>query len=190
MNGGDPHAPGHVTRLLSAARAGRQDALEQLIPMLYDELRELAGRELRREHGVRTLAPTDLVHEAYFKLARGELDAENRAHFLAIAARAMRQVLVEQARRRRAEKRGGGWAVTTLDDGHGARDLDPEELIALDAALEQLEERQRRVVELRYFGGLEEREIAGVLGVTERTVRRDWVKARAWLFKALYLEHP
>ncbi len=185
---GDTHAPGNVTRLLSAAREGQHDALEQLMPLLYEELRLLAERQLGREHGVRTLAPTDLLHEAYFKLARGSLDAENRSHFLAIAARAMRQVLVEQARRRRADKRGGDALVTTLGDAHASIQLNHEELIALDDALQQLEERQRRVVELRYFAGLDEREVAEVLGVTERTVRRDWVKARAWLFKTLYLE--
>jgi RNA polymerase sigma factor (TIGR02999 family) len=179
-----------VTRLLDAGRAGDADALARLIPLLYEDLRAAARRQLAREHAPRTLHATALVHEAYLKLAgAGGVVAANRSHFLALAARAMRQVLVDQARQRQASKRGGGWARTTL---HGAiaAEFDPAELLALDQALERLEERQRVVVECRFFAGMEETEIAAVLGVSERTVRREWVKARAWLYRALYPDAP
>jgi RNA polymerase sigma factor (TIGR02999 family) len=177
---------GEVTRLLQAVRAGDRAALDRVVPLVYDDLRRLARRHLAREHGARTLRPTDLVHEAYLKLAGGEMGAADRAHFLAIAAHAMRQVLVDQARSRNAAKRGVGWNRATLTDNIRAADFEPDELIALDAAMERLEPRQRQVVEFRFFGGMEESEIAEVLGVSDRTVRRDWVKARAWLYRALY----
>lgn len=182
--------PGEVTRLLAAARDGDRSALDRLLPLVYDDLRAMASGQMRRERAGHVLQPTAVVHEAYLKLAGGRpLEATDRAHFIAIAARAMRQVLVDFARRRDAEKRGGGWARTTLT-GLGprgvGREISPEELLALDEAMETLEPRQRRVVECRFFGGLEEREIAAALGVSERTVRRDWVKARAWLYRSLY----
>jgi RNA polymerase sigma factor (TIGR02999 family) len=130
--------------------------------------------------------PASLVHEAYMKLANGAaLHAGDRAHFLALAARAMRQVLVEHARRRSAAKRRPmEWP--SLGDHVWATSVSPEEILTLNDAIDQLEPRQRQVVECRFFGGLEEREIAATLGVDERTVRRDWVKARAWLYQALY----
>ena len=185
---------GDVTRLLEHARRGETDALDRIYPRVYDELRGVAERQLRRERPGHTLHPTALVHEAYVKLAGGRLDATDRAHFLAIAARAMRQVLVDHARRRSAHKRGGDWYPTTLTDGSASIELQPEEMIALDRALDTLDERQRQVVECRFFGGMEEAEIAEALGVSERTVRRDWVKARAWLYQELYpdagLDHP
>ena len=177
---------GEVTRLLGQAREGDSDALDRLYPHVYDELRQVAERQLRRERAGHTLHPTALVHEAYIKLAGGQLPASDRSHFMAIAARAMRQILVDHARRRSAQKRGGEWHATTLTDGSASMELDHAELIALDDALDSLDERQRKVVECRYFGGMEESEIAEVLGISERTVRRDWVKARAWLYKALY----
>ena len=173
--------------LLRAAREGEREALDRLLPLVYEELRFLARRQLGREQVGHTLRPTGLVHEAYMKLAGGGgIAAEDRAHFLAIAARAMRQVLVDHARRRTAAKRGGGWNRTTLTDGKQSIEFDPAEMLALDRALAELEPRQRQVVEYRFFGGMEEREIAEVLGVTDRTVRRDWVKARAWLYRSLY----
>lgn len=184
-----PPTRGEVTRLLGAARAGDRDALDRLLPLLYDDLRELAGAQLARERGPRTLQATALVHEAYVKLtagAGGHFHAEDRRHFFAIAGRAMRQVLVDQARRRKSAKRGGDRVPTTLADGHAAVELDADELLALDDALEELEDRQRQVVELRFFAGLEEEEIAKVLDVSARTVRRDWVKARARLYRRLY----
>jgi RNA polymerase sigma factor (TIGR02999 family) len=177
---------GEVTRLLHAAVGGDRDALDRLVPLVYDDLHRLAHRQLGREGGGHTLQTTGLVHEAYMKLAGGKVNAANRSHFLAIAARAMRQVLVDYARRRKAEKRGSGVAAVTLNDGEQGVDMSTDELLALDDVLEQLDPRQRQVVELRFFGGMEEKDIAEVLGISERTVRRDWVKARAWLYRALY----
>ena len=178
---------GQVTRWLAAARDGDPAALGELLPLVYEDLRRMARAQLRRERAPRTLQPTALVHESYLKLASGGvLRATDREHFLAIAAHAMRQVLVDEARRRGAARRGGGWARTTLGDEPWDSGVAPDELLTLSDAIDQLEERQRQVVEYRYFGGLEEREIATLLGVTERTVRRDWVKARAWLYAALY----
>jgi len=174
-----------VTRLLRAARDGDREALDRVLPALYDQLHAVAAGQLRRERAGHTLSPTALVHEAYLKLVPG-VPAADRSHFLALASRAMRQVLVDHARRSRAQKRGGEWQQTTLTDGSASVDLDPEEMIALDAALDELEPRQRQVVECRFFGGMEETEIAEVLGVSDRTVRRDWVKARAWLYSRLY----
>jgi RNA polymerase sigma factor (TIGR02999 family) len=184
-------APGDVTRLLRAVRDGDRAALDQVVPLVYDDLRRMARRQLARELGARTMQPTTLVHESYLKLAAGgAVRAADRAHFLAIAAHAMRQVLVDHARSRRAAKRGAGWARVTLGDEAWVASLEPEELLALDDALQQLEPRQRQVVEYRFFGGMEEAEIAEVLGVTDRTVRRDWVKARAWLYRSLYGAPP
>jgi RNA polymerase sigma factor (TIGR02999 family) len=187
-NGGVVHTdPGEVTRLLSSARAGDDAALDKLVPLVYDDLRALARRQLGREHGPRTLQPTALVHEAYMKLSGGAaLAASDRSHFMAIAGRAMRQILVERARHHLASRRGGGWEQTTLTDGSWTGALDADQLIALSDALDTLEPRQRQVVECRFFAGLEEKEIADALGVTERTVRRDWTKARAWLYRELY----
>src|SRR6187455_452152 len=172
--------PADVTRLLQSASAGDRAALDRVLPLLYDDLRRLARRQLARERGSRTIQPTTLVHEAYIKLAGSTPRAQDRAHFLAIAAHAMRQVLVDQARERRAAKRGPDWVSTTLTDGVSTTTLDAESLLALDDALDRLDPRQRQVVECRFFAGLGDAEIAEALGVTARTVRRDWVKARAW----------
>jgi RNA polymerase sigma factor (TIGR02999 family) len=177
---------GEVTRLLRAAREGEAGAIDRIVPLVYDDLRRLAQRQLRRGFGPQSVRPTELVHEAYVKLALGGASAANdRAHFLAIAARAMRQVLIDELRNRKAIKRGGGWNRVTLSGSHWATDVDVDELLALNDALDDLDPRQRQVVECRFFGGLEERDIAEALGITERTVRRDWVKARAWLYRAL-----
>ena len=177
---------GEVTRLLRAARDGDSHAIDQIVPILYEDLRRLARRQLGRKFGPQTVRPTELVHEAYVKLARGGAEAAaDRSHFLAIAARAMRQVLVEEARTRHAIKRGGGWKRATLSGGHWVEDFDLDELLTLNDALDELDPRQRQVVECRFFGGMEENEIAEALGVTDRTVRRDWVKARAWLYRSL-----
>jgi RNA polymerase sigma-70 factor, ECF subfamily len=181
-----PVTKGEVTQILASLRAGDHAALDRLFPLVYEELRVLARRQLRRGPSGSTLGATGLVHEAYLKLSGGSaLDAESRGHFLGIAARAMRQVLIDQARGRLAQKRGGDLRRTTLGDGDDAVDMAPDDLLALNAALEELEPRQRQVVELRFFAGLEEQEIAVILGVSERTVRRDWVKARAWLVRSL-----
>ncbi len=180
--------PGEVTRLLRAARAGEPEALQRILPLVYDHLRRLARDQLGREYGERTLNATALVHEAYLKLAGSRsLAARDRAHFLAIASRAMRQVLVDHARERKAAKRGGGhWERTTLTDAAWAGEFHPDEVLILEEAMLELDPRQRQVVELRFFGGMDEREIAEVLGISERTVHRDWVKARAWLYRRFY----
>jgi RNA polymerase sigma factor (TIGR02999 family) len=178
--------PAHVTDLLLAARNGDHRAMEVVWPLVYDELRALAQRQIRRENENVLLQPTALVHEAYVKLAANQPEAENRAHFIAIAARAMRQVLVDEARRRQSLKRGGDLVQTTLGNGNDAIIVRSEELLMLDAALEQLDERQRQIVELRFFGGLTEAEVAASIGVSDRTVRREWTKARAWLYRELY----
>ena len=180
---------GEVTRLLRAAREGEPAALERLVPLVYEDLRRLARRQLGHEYAERTLNATGLVHESYLKLGEGAMAARDRAHFLAIAARAMRQVLVDHARDRKAAKRGGGlWERTTLTDGAWAGEFDPDGILALEDGLSKLEPRQRQVVECRFFGGMEEQEIAAALGVSERTVHRDWVKARAWLYRYFYPE--
>lgn len=188
-------ATGEVTRLLKELGEGDPHALDRLYPLVYEELRRAAQRALRAERAEHTLQATDLVHEVFLKLSgSGPGELHDRSHFLGVAARAMRQVLVDHARRRNAAKRGGDLVRTTLGDAaFVSGPLSAEELIALDDALERLEAydgRLRRVVEMRYFAGLSEREIAGALGVTERTVQRDWVKARAWLHKELYPDAP
>jgi RNA polymerase sigma factor (TIGR02999 family) len=175
-----------VTQLLAAVRAGDARAAEVIWPLLYDELRAIAQRQLRREGSDPLLQPTAIVHEAYLKFAGDVGTAMTRAHFLALAARAMRQVLIEEARRRSAQKRGGGQLAVTLSQGADALTCDPELLLLLDRALDKLDERQRQIVELRFFAGMQEEEIAQLLGVSDRTVRRDWVKARAWLYRELY----
>jgi len=181
---------GDVTQLLQAVREGDSRALDRLVPLVYEELRGLARRELYRERQGHTLHATALVHEAYLKLAGSGMPASDRAHFLAIASRAMRQVLVDHARRRKAVKRGGEMVCTTLTDGGAQVEFRPDEMIALDEALEQLDPRQRQIVEFRFFAGMEEKEVAEVLGVSDRTVRREWVKARAWLYRSMYPEGP
>ena len=186
----DPAAPASpVTQLLHACSAGDEAALERLFPLVYEHLRVVARAQLRRERVGHTLSTTALVHEAYFKLVGpARLDARDRAHFFGVAARAMRQVLVSHARKHRAEKRGGGFAPVDLDAAEIAVEERAEVLVALDEALTRLatlSPRLARVVELRFFGGLSEEETAAVLDVTARTVRRDWVKARAWLHAEL-----
>ena len=188
----DTGAPA-VTELLVAWGQGDRAALEQLIPLVYDELKQMARRHVACERG-QTLQATALVHEAYMRLVdQRSVSWQNRAHFFAIAARLMRRILMNRARRRHAAKRGGAAADLSVDDveiesGEAAFDLVP-----LDAALTRLETvdpRQGRIVELRFFGGLTEEEAAQALGVTDRTVRRDWVKARAWLNRWLSDEPP
>jgi RNA polymerase sigma factor (TIGR02999 family) len=181
--------PGAVTQLLARAKAGNAAAIEELVPLVYAELRRIAGRYVRRERAGHSLQATALVHEAYIRLLKDEdLSFENRAHFLGIAARSMRQILVEHARARDAEKRGGERRRITLDEGlasGGAVDVD---LLALEEALERLAARdadQARIVELRFFGGLTNEETAAALDVSPATVKRAWVVARAWLFREL-----
>ncbi len=182
----DKTAP-EVAQLLCDVQTGNWEAVDRLVPLLYDQLRCIAEGQLRHERVGHTLNPTALVHEAYLKLAdQTRTEFQGRTHFLALTARVMRRILVDYARRRKADKRGGEWIRTTLSGKPSTQETDPEELLALDAALEQLEPRQREVVELRFFTGLTEEEIGEVLGVSARTVRREWVKARAWLYSELY----
>ena len=185
---------GEVTRLLRIARDGDANALEQIYELVYAELRRIAAARLRAERDGHTLQPTALVNEAYLKLAASPgAGIQDRSHFLSVAARAMRQVLVDHARRRDAAKRGAGVAPATLTGRRLASPdpagLDSDELLALDAALDRLDamdSRLRQVVELRFFGGLTDTEVGEVLGVTRRTVQRDWTRARAWLYGELY----
>jgi RNA polymerase sigma-70 factor (ECF subfamily) len=177
--------PSDVTRLLDELRSGDREALDRMLPLVYAELRQIAARALRDERGGHTLQPTALVHEAYLRMAGGEnVPWQNRAHFLGCAARVMRNVLVDHARARRAGKRGGGGARVTLTEALGLADSRDVDLAALDDALTALaetDEQKARIVELRYFGGLSEVEVAEVLGISERTVRRGWTMAKAWL---------
>jgi RNA polymerase sigma-70 factor (ECF subfamily) len=179
---------GEVTRLLYDLRSGKKDVEAQLFTVVYDELRRIAAGYLRRERPDHTLQPTALVHEAYLRLVeQPEQNWQNRAHFFGIGAHLMRQILVDHARKRDADKRGGGEAALALEDFDVAAPSvqRPEDLIALDDALcklEELDHRQSRIVELRFFGGLTEEEISHLLGISVRTVKRDWSVARAWLY--------
>jgi RNA polymerase sigma factor (TIGR02999 family) len=162
-------------------------ATDEIFESVYDELKRVARRNLRSASSKATLSTTELVHEAFLKL-RSSKSFSSPAHFFGAAAHAMRQVLTDFARQKRAEKRGGGWHRVTLSDGDGALAVQLDEMLALDAALDRLTEldpRLARVVELRFFGGLPEREIASILGVTKRTVERDWLKARLFLMDTL-----
>jgi RNA polymerase sigma factor (TIGR02999 family) len=179
-----------VTALLGQARAGDRAALDRLLPAVYHELRRVAQRQLRHERPGHTLGVSGLVNEVYLKLAdQAQPDWQSREHFYAVAARAMRQILIDYARRRQAGKRGADWQRTSMEDKQLGFDSPLEELLAVDQALErlgQMDERLRRLVEYRFFCGLTEQETAGLLGVTVRTVQREWTKARAWLYRELY----
>lgn len=174
------------------AGSGEAAALRRVFPVVYDELRRLAHRQLRAEPPGITLRTTDLVHEAYLRLVAQDAGRwKNRAHFLSIAAMAMRRILVDHARTHRSEKRGGGVPRVSLDAVDVALEDRAEFLVALDEALDrlrQLDARQASVVECRFFGGMTEEETAEALGVGLRTAKRDWAKARSWLYAELYPE--
>lgn len=180
---------GGVTRLLLDCREGGAAALDRLFPVVYGRLREIAHAHLRGGPEGRTVATTALVHEAYVKLVDADrVEWQDRSHFLSIASRAMRQILIDYARKQRAGKRGGDQQRLDLDAVQIAVDERADTLLALDEALTQLSAlspRLAQVVEHRFFGGLTEEETAAVLGVTDRTVRRDWIKARGWLHQQL-----
>jgi RNA polymerase sigma factor (TIGR02999 family) len=181
-----------ASRLLAEHRSGTQGALDQLVPIVYDELRAIAARYLRDERPGHTLQTTALVHEAYLRLAgQSDVEWQNRAHLYGVAAQIMRRLLVDYGRTRRRAKRGGGGANVPLDEAiAGDRERDPD-LVALDDALRELvtvDAQQSRIVELRYFGGLTIEETAEVLGVSSMTVKRDWRVARAWLHQQLASE--
>ena len=178
-----------ITDLLLQIRVGDPGAMDRLFPLVYDRLRHMAHQALRREHPDHTLGTTGLIHEAYLKLVdQTRAEWRDRAHFYAVAALAMRRILVDYARRHRRAKRGGGQRPVSLDEGAVSLDQRADNLVALDEALTRLAElspRLSRVVECRFFGGLTEGEIAEALGVTARTVKRDWAKARGWLYQEL-----
>lgn len=177
-----------ITTLLAELREGRREALDELYPRVYEQLREIGRRQLAKRGGDSLLGTTALVNELYLRLIeQTHVEWRDRGHFFAVAALAMRQILVDRARERLAAKRGGGRKRTTLADV-AAADVQAEEVLALDDALSRLaalDARLARVVECRFFGGLNEQETAEALGVTERTVRRDWTKARALLAASL-----
>lgn len=176
--------------MLQAWSEGDGDVLDELMPLVYEELRRQASRYLRRERPWHTLQTTALIHEAYLKLVdQKEVKWQNRAHFFAIAAQAMRRILVDYARSRKRDKRGGEDVKLQLDEAQnvstGERNID---LVALDEALTRLSKfdaRQARIVELRYFSGLDIDETAGILGISNATVRRDWNIAKAWLHQQI-----
>ena len=178
-----------LTQLLLAWGDGDREALDELTPQVYRELKKLAGSYLRRERAGHTLQPTALAHEAFIKLIdQRNVRWRNRAHFFGIAAQAMRRILVDHARARLAGKRGSGGAVVSLDEAIDVSDSRADQLIALDEALKrlaQLDPNRGRVIELRYFGGLTLEETAEVLGVSRATVIREWRMAKAWLYGEL-----
>ena len=190
----DPEDPEAITDALYAWRNGAPDAMDRLAPLVYERLRRIAHRQLRAEPVGHTLSTTALVHEAYLKLVdQTRAEWQDRGHFFAVASRAMRRILVDYARRYRAERRGGGddgapVRPIPLDDTEIPVDERADALVALDEALERLgrfDERQARVVECRFFGGLTEEETAAALGISQRTVAREWVTARGWLYQEL-----
>ena len=178
-----------VTKLLQGWQGGDTKALDALLPLVYDELRRLAHHHLKNERPEHTLQSAALVHEAYFRLVGQELpELESRAHFFAIAAQLMRQILVDYARSRRASKRGSGVCMLTLDDAVALSRRKNVDVIALDDALNtlaQVDPRQSRVVELRFFAGLSLDETSRVMGIATATVQRDWTAARAWLHREI-----
>jgi len=178
-----------VTEVLIGASAGDREAAAELWDLTYEELRRIAYRMLQSERSDHTLSGTALVHEAFVRLVdQDRVQWQDRAHFFAVAAQACRRILIDHARKHRAQKRGGGRARITLERVQIEADRTSEDLIDLHEALEKLETlngRLSQIVEYRYFGGLSEAEIADVLGISERTVRRDWVKARGWLYGEL-----
>jgi RNA polymerase sigma factor (TIGR02999 family) len=183
-----PNQPGDVSRLLLAWKAGEKAALDELMPLVYDELHALADRHLRGEHPGHTLQTTALIHEAYIRLIGADVHWEGRVHFFAVAARLMRRILVDHARTRRRAKRGGGATPASLDEELAITPEPPGDILALDDALERLfvlDERKARAVELHYFGGLTYDETAAALGVSAATIDRELRLAKAWLYREL-----
>jgi RNA polymerase sigma factor (TIGR02999 family) len=180
---------GNVTELLLAWRSGNQEALARLTPLIYGELHRLAHRYMGRERAGDVLQTTELVHEAYLRLVDCDtVGWRDRAHFLAIAAQSMRRILVDFARRRRSQKRGGLWQMQSFDDALAVAAEPENDFTALDDALNELarmDARKARVVELRFFGGLSVEEVACVLEVSTDTIGRDWNAAKAWLLRTL-----
>jgi RNA polymerase sigma factor (TIGR02999 family) len=184
-----PDIPPDITELLTRWESGDKEALRALFPLIYKELRRQAHRYLRNERPDHTLQPTALVHEAYLRIENQHpAHFQNRAHFMAVCALLMRQILAEYGRSRRAAKRGAGAEKVTLDDALGLTNGNVVDLIALDDALDglaRLDPQQSRVVELRFFGGLSIEETAGELGISPATVKRLWATARLWLYREM-----
>ena len=187
----EPAGASQITRLLHEWRGGSQDALDQLVPLVYDELHMLASRQLSREWRHDRPQTTAIVNDAYVKLfGQREVDWQNRGHFFAIAAQLMRRILVDHARRQRRQKRGGGAPAEELDEALAAprADLDAVDALDLDRALqklEQLDPDQGRIVEMRFFGGMTVEETAAALGVSAATIKREWALAKGWLYREL-----
>ena len=184
-------APGDITDLLQLVAVGRKDAEAELISIVYSELRQIARRLMQREGAEHTLQTTALVHEAYMRLARPQATTfKNRTHFFAIAATVMRRVLVDYARAKHADKRHAGQRVVIEGDwGFAVHPDEPERVLAVDAALTrlaELDERQARIVEMRFFAGMSVEETADVLQISSRTVKREWQLAKAWLYGELH----
>lgn len=179
-----------VTGLLHAMRAGDESAADKLMPLVYRELHRLARTYMRRERAEHTLQPTALVNEAYVRLAKDEVNWQNREHFIGVAAHVMRHVLVDYARQKNAEARGGGLKRVEMNDDVAVAAERLEEALMINEALDRLEKekpRQARIVELRYYGGLSVQQIASMMGIGQRSVKRDWALARVWLFQQLKL---
>lgn len=179
-----------MTELLRRWRAGDDRAMDELMPLAYGELRRMAGRYLSHERRSHTLETRDLIHETFFRLVgQRHVEWQSRAHFFSIAARTMRRILVDYGRRRRSQKRGGGQLVLTVSEPAAPDAMSGADLLALDEALDDLERVEptlARIVELRFFGGLDHEEVAVVLGVSGPTVRRRWRLAKAWLYRRLH----
>jgi RNA polymerase sigma factor (TIGR02999 family) len=179
-----------LTRILQSVEHGDASAADQLLPLVYDELRKLAAARMTNETAGHTLQPTALVHEAWLRLTHDEPNTHfaNRAHFFAAAAEAMRRILVDHARRKATGKRGGGWERLNLDNIEIAADADDDTLLLVNESLEKLaqeEPKAAEIVKLRFFAGLTLEEAGQLLGFTERTAKRHWAFARAWLFDAM-----
>jgi RNA polymerase sigma factor (TIGR02999 family) len=190
---GDP-ASGDLTRLLNRMQNGDKDAGDRAVALVYEELHRIAARQMRSEHGDRQLQTTALIHEAYVRLVGGqEIEIQNRGHFFAIASKQMRRILVDAARAEHAQKRGGPAVKVSLDEMRISGGSRGPDLLALDdvlGELEQLDPRASKVVELRYFGGYTDKEVAEALGIALSTVRRDWEFARSWLFDRMNGPRP
>ena len=183
------HPPQDVTQLLAAWRDGDQQALDRLMPLVYNELRHLAHRYMKRQKDGQTLQTTAVVHEAYLRLAgRDEVHWQNRAHFFAVCAQVMRNLLVDRARARSAEKRGGRNNQVALDEGDLVAPAQMDEVLELNEALDkltQIDPRKSKIIEMRYFGGMSVEETAAVLELSPITIKREWLKARAWLYREM-----
>jgi len=181
--------PGDITLLLFELKRGHHEAEARLVPLVYDELRRLAAVYMRKEGFDHTLQPTALVHEAYLRLVRiDRIDWQSRSHFFAVSAKLMRRILVDHARGHLAGKRGLGEKAVSLDEAFLPSPERAPDLVALDEALDRLaafDQRQCRIVELRFFSGMSEQETGEVLGISSRTVKRDWRLAKAWLYNEL-----